>query len=288
MKPSVRIIILNYNGAALLPQCLPSIFAASREASYPTQVTVLDNQSADQGLVYVRREFPSVSIERARENRVLCSYNDYLPHVQEPIVILLNNDIRVESDFVDPLVAAFGKDPLTFLVAPRVMDFDGSKIQAAQTKAALRFGFFWCSARYPGYEKEALRASETYSSGFGAFSRELFLKLGGYDARYLPGIFEDVDLCHRARLAGYHLYYEPKSVVYHWGQASFKQAFDDAEMKTHAYRNHFLFLWKNFKGISFWLAHLFFLPLRLILALVKGDFAMPKGFVRALRAAKTL
>ena len=274
----VRIIILNYNGSELLPKCLPSIVEAANKASYPTQITVLDNLSTDDGLSYVARRFPQVHIERAAENRVLCSYNDYLPRIKEPVVILLNNDMRVEADFIDPLVALFEKDPVTFLVAPRVMDFDGGAIQAARTKAGLRFGFFWCSARYPGYEKEALLPSETYSSGFGAFSREKFLSLQGYDSRFHPGIYEDVDLCYRAQKTGYHLYYEPRSAVYHMGQASFKKKYGSYQTAVIAHRNNFLFMWKNFKDFKFRVEHLLFLPLRLLFALIRGNFAMLAGF----------
>ena len=189
-----RIIILNYNGETLLPQCLPSIVEAARRAKTPTGVTVLDNVSTDQGFLYVTSHFPEVTAVRAPENRVLCSYNDYLLQISEPVVILLNNDIRVEPDFVDVLLAKFSEDPLTFLAAPRVMSFDGKRIEAGRSRAGIRWGLFWCDARYPGYEEEALTPSETYSSGFGAFSREKFLELGGYDDRFQPGIFEDVDL----------------------------------------------------------------------------------------------
>ncbi|MDD5670855.1 MAG: glycosyl transferase family 2, partial [Candidatus Omnitrophica bacterium] len=150
-------------------------------------------------------------------------------------------------------------------------------------KGGIRFGIFQCDARYPGYEKEALTPSETFSSGFGAFSREKFLALGGYDDRYLPGILEDVDLCYRARKAGYHLYYEPQSVVYHMGQVSFKKEFGVTETAVLAHRNTFLFMWKNYSGFSFWIRHLFFLPLRLAFAACRGKWPMLIGFYRAVK-----
>ncbi|MBI3307220.1 MAG: glycosyltransferase [Candidatus Omnitrophica bacterium] len=278
----VRIIILNYNGENLLPQCLPSIVEAARRAKYPAKITLLDNLSLDAGVAYAAQHFPEVEIVHAPQNRVLCSYNEYLPHVKEPIVILLNNDIRVAPDFVEPLVQRFLSDPQTFLVAPRVMTFDGSKIEAAKTKAGMRFGLFWANARYPGYEEESLTPSETFSSGFGAFSRDKFLALKGYDDEYMPGIMEDVDLCYRARQAGFHLYYEPSSVVYHIGQAAFKKRFGRWKISVIAHRNTFLFMWKNFSGFKFWFNHLFFLPLRLVIATLKGNFALPVGLFEAI------
>ena len=280
---SANIIILNYNGAELLPKCLPSIAEAAAASSYPVRVTVLDNLSTDNGLDYVRSNFPSVKIEIAAANRFLCSYNDCLKKMTEPVAILLNNDIRVDKNFAAPLLKKFEEDPQAFLAAPRSMTFDGKSLEAGRSKAGVKWGIFWCEARYQGYENDMMMPSETFSSGFGAFSREKFLALGGYDDGFLPGIMEDVDLCYRARRAGFHLYYEPQSVVYHIGQASFKKAFGEYKIKVLAHRNSFLFMWKNFRGPLFWLSHLFFLPLRLLYACLRGDFSLLEGFSNACR-----
>ena len=284
----VRIVILNYNGVNLLPQCLPGIVQAAQRASFPTKVTVLDNLSQDNGLEYVRKEFPEVEIYNAPENKILCSYNEYLPKISEPVVIFLNNDIRVDEGFVDPLVRKFQRDPQTFLTAPRVMSFDGTRLEAGRTEAKIKWGIFWAGAQFPGFEEQAKIASETYSSGFGAISREKFLELGGYDTRFHPGIFEDIDLSYRARQKGYKLYYEPDSVVYHMGQASFKKAFGARGISVMAHRNNFLFMWKNFSGFKFWIGHLFFLPFRLLFALCQGKIALAAGFLEALKKQSSL
>lgn len=282
---SARIVVLNYMGVNLLPACVPSIVNAANKASTPTRITILNNPgpSSDDGTDYVRREFPEVDIVQAPENKILCSYNDYLPAISEDIVILLNNDIRVDPYFVDPLINKFREDEKTFLVTPCVMNFQGDEIQAGRSKSGIRFGLFWCDARYSGYEKDWIYASETDSSGFGAFSREKFIELGGYDDRFHPGIMEDVDLCYRAKKAGYRLYYEPQSVVHHMGQTSFHETFGKKGTAVLAHRNNFLFMWKNFKTGGFWFRHLLYLPLRLIFALLKGNVAMVLGFGQALR-----
>jgi GT2 family glycosyltransferase len=280
--PDVRIVILNYNGEAMLPQCLPSIAEAVRHAKTPTRVTILDNLSVDQSEAYVRNNFPDVEFVKAPQNLVLCSYNAYLEKIQEPIAILLNNDIRVDKDFIDPLVRKFEEDPQTFLAAPRIHSFDGSSIEGVDSRCEIRYGMLWCSARYPGYEARAMVPARTAVSGFGAFSREKFLELGGYDLRYLPGTLEDLDLCYRAAQKGYTLYYEPRSIVFHMGQASFKKAFSDLHRETLAYRNTFLFLWKNLHGFSFWIPHLFFLPARMLWMFLKGRLGFIAGFFEAI------
>lgn len=281
MVAEARIVILNYNGKKMLEQCLPSVREAVGCARAKTLVTVLDNQSSDQSEVYVRANFPEMEFVKAPENRVLCSYNDYLRGVPEPLVILLNNDLRVASDFIDPMVEKFREDPGTFLVAPRIHSFDGKSVEGVDTRAGIRCGMFWCTSRYPGYEAHTMVPSRTVSSGFGAFDRKKFLGLGGYDERYLPGIFEDMDLCLKAQRAGHQLYYEPRSLVYHMGQASFKEAFSDLRRSAIAYRNTFLFMWKNFRGFLFWAEHLFFLPPRMLWMLLTGRAGFIIGFWQA-------
>ncbi len=277
---NIQIVILNYRGEKLLPQCLPSIVKAAEQSPYPCRVVVLNNPSDLDGLSYVVENYPQVEVVQAPVNKVLCSYNAYLACVKDEIAILLNNDIRVAENFVAPLVEPF-KNPKLFMVAPKVMSFDGQTVEAADSRAEIRFGLFWCSARYPGFEVNIDKRGPTFTSGFGAFRTKLFNHLGGYDECYLPGIFEDVDLCLRAKKAGYELVYEPRSVVYHMGQASFKDAFKERGLEILAARNQFLFLWKNYKSFGFWVRHLFWLPLRLIFNLFRGKDTLWVGLIQA-------
>lgn len=283
----VRIIILNYRGETLLPECLPSIVEAAELSKFKVRVAILNNPGPSSGIEYCKKEFLDVEIYNAPENKVLCSFNEYLPKVEEPIVILLNNDIRVDPDFVDPLVCYFKEAQNVFLVAPRVMTFDGKKVEAGRSRSGFRLGSFWCNARFPGYMDEVMTPSETDSSGFGAFSREKFLELGGYDPVFSPGILEDVDLCYRAKKAGYKLFYEPRSVVYHIGQASFKNEFGLKRISEIAHRNTFLFMWKNFGGMKFWILHILLLPFRFVWAFMRGHKELFSGFVMAIRKIRS-
>ncbi len=285
----VRIVILNYKGQTLLPKCLPSIVEAAEASPYPTHVTVLDNLSpAESGLDYVAAKFPQVTIAKASKNHFLCSYNEYLKTVTEPVAILLNNDIKVDKNFVGPLVRHFLEEPLCFMASPRCMTWEGNRFEAGRSKAGAKLGFFWCSNQYPGYEKDERVAAPTAASGFGAFSVAKFLELGGYDELFLPGIMEDVDLCYRAAAKGYQLRYEPESVVHHMGQASFKKEFGIQGIQVLAWRNNFLFVWKNMKGLGFWFSHFFFVPLRILAALLRGNTVILKGFLNALKMRKRI
>ena len=166
-----RIVILNYNGEDLLTECLPSIVEAAHCSRRRTVVTVLDNRSTDGSVELLRKRFPTVEVMVAAQNRILFSYNDALARMTEPVVILLNNDIRVDKNFVDPLIDPFERDERVFAVGARCRDFDGKGFQGEKSIAGMRWGLFWTDSRYRGYE-DIERPSWTAQVALGAFDRE--------------------------------------------------------------------------------------------------------------------
>lgn len=279
---SVRIVILNYNGREILPKCLPSLVDAAKKASYPTKVSILDNRSPDQSAEWAKKEFPEIDVTAAPENLFLVSFNGYLKQIPEDIVILLNNDIRVNSYFIDPLIKPFEKNPDLFMACPQTLSFDGSRYEGGRTRARIRWGLFWSSAIFPRYKFLTQKAGNTFASGFGAFDRKKFIALGGYDDLYLPGILEDADLGFRAWQQGFVSLYIPDSKVFHWGQASFKKAFGSKGIRRLAHRNTFLFMWKNLSDATLWLEHLLLLIPRLFFSLFTGSIELVAGFFQAL------
>lgn len=278
----IRIVILNFNGEKLLRECLPSVLEACRRAENPTKVVVLDNRSEDRSLEVLRDHFPDVEIYASAENRVLCSYNEYLEQVEEPVVILLNNDIRVAPDFVDPLVGPFSGDPELFMATPQCLSFDGLRYEGGRSRSRMKFGLFWNACIYSGYADKIHEPGFTMAAGYGAFDRMKFLMLGGYDDLYLPGRLEDTDLCFRAWRRGWKCRYEPRSVVYHKGGVAFHERFGARNTLILGHRNSFLFLWKNISDPGFLLEHTFLLLPRLFYAALTGKWEMILGFMKAL------
>lgn len=277
-----RILILNFNGKDLLADCMPSVTLAAGKSCYNCRVSVIDNASTDGSVEYIKHAFPSVSVLPLQTNRVLCSYNDCVRDTDEDIVILLNNDIRVEPDFVDPLVEAFQKDPKLFMSTPKTLDADG-KISGSITKAYIKWGIFWSAATYPGFEKDADREDITFSAGgIVAFDRKKFLELRGYDDLYLPGTVEDCDICFRSWKRGWKCVYQPKSIAYHIGQVSFTRAFGKRRTRIINFRNLFLFMWKNISDRKLIFEHIVFTPWRLLYSLVTGKTELCAGFFQAL------
>ncbi len=277
-----RIVILNYNGRELLEKCLPSIVEAARRSPYPCAVTVLDNQSRDASEAWVREHYPRVDYDKARENRVFCSYNPFVAAMTEDVAILLNNDIKVEPDFVAPLVKALEESPDVFFAAPRSKNFVTGEYEGSLSKMEMRRGMLWGSSRFPGHELKIAKPNRSMQCGFGAFRRSAFVELGGFEDLYLPGTVEDSDLAFRAWRRGWRGVYVPESVVFHMGQASFKKAFGSGGIRRLNRRNLYLFVWKNIRDARMLAEHLLWIPVHLVKHVVKGEWAELAAFGDAL------
>lgn len=273
--------MLNYNGRALLEECLPSIVEAARRAPAACGVSVVDNDSTDDSRAWLDAEWPEVEVIH-RSNRGLASFNDVLPLLDEPVVLLLNNDVKLDPDAVGPLLSAFENHDDALFSAPLCWTFDGETYEGMRTRVRSRFGLVQGMSRVPGHESVWDQADLTAAAGpVLAVDRRWFLEIGGYDPLYFPGRIEDLDLGFRAWMAGGRGYYVPESVAYHKGFGTFAPELGDARCDGLAIRNTLLFAWKNLKGTRL-AKHLGWLPIRLLGSLARGQTAFAKAFVEAL------
>lgn len=265
----VHLLTLNYNGRHLLAECLPSVIRAAAASRHDCDVAVVDNDSTDGSRTMLARDFPSVRVMR-RPNRGLCSYNDVLAGISGPVAVLLNNDVKLRADSIDPLVAPLVDccdDERTgcFMTAPLCWRFDGQTYDGQKTAVRWRWGLVQATSLFSGHEHGIHVPDETASAGaVFAVDRRRFLELGGFDPVYLPGRLEDLDLCFRAFQAGFHARYVPEAVAFHRGAASFAAEFGQSGCELLAMRNTLLFQWKNLRhplNVSRQLASL---PLRVV------------------------
>jgi len=275
-RKKINIIILNYNGRQLLEKYLPSVVEASSRSLNNCRVSVIDNKSTDDSIAFIRTNFRDVEVYEASENRLLCSYNEYLKKIDDEIVIFLNTDIRVDPDFVDPLIGHF-KDESVFFVAPKELSMEG-KYQGNLNSLIFKHGLLSTTVQRQGSDD----MRHNISVHGGAFDRKKFLYLGGYDDMYLPGIVEDFDLCYRGWKHGWKGLYEPSSFYFHEGSTSFNAEYGLKGRSLLAYRNTFLFFWKNVTSKKMRLVHKLFIPVLLLAALIKGRWLLIKGFFQAL------
>jgi N-acetylglucosaminyl-diphospho-decaprenol L-rhamnosyltransferase len=275
-----HILVLNHNGRELLVECLPSILAAADASPVPCRVTVVDNDSTDGSSELVASRWPAAGFVR-EQNHGLASFNRVLERLEEPIVLLLNNDVKLDPGAVGPLLEVFETHDDALFSAPLCWTFDGRTYEGMRTRVRTRYGLPQGMCRVSGFEKVVDKGDLTAAAGpVLAVDRRKFLALGGYDPIYFPGRIEDLDLGFRGWMAGYRGYYVPESIAYHWGFGTFASELGMAQSQWLASRNTLIFMWKNTSGARL-LAHLLWLPIRLGAALVRGRL----GFARALFSA---
>jgi len=283
----IDIIILNYNGAEILPQCLPSIVEAAKRAPVPCHVIILDNKSSDNSLNYVRKTFPQIKIVIAKENNVLFSYNELIPNLDSDIIILLNNDIKVDPDFISPLISRFSS-PSVFAVAPKQMNFNGIGYNGGKNKIEFRFGLIKAGQDLYGDDNPVMeKPGYTFYNANSAFNRRKFLELGGFDEIYHPYTWEDTDLCYRAWKRGWAMLYDPRSIIYHDESYTISREINKKSSlfrnrRVISRRNSFIFTWSNMTDPKFLAIHFALLPLNLISGIF-NDWARIAALFQALK-----
>ncbi len=159
-----HILVLNFNGAGLLADCLPSIIAAAQRSGVQCRVTVVDNGSTDGSHELCAKQFPTVGFVR-ETNRGLASFNTVLARLDEPVVLLLNNDVKLDQDAVGPLLAVFETRDDALFSAPQCWTFDGQTYEGMRTRVRSRFGLVQGMSRVPGYEQAIGRGDLTAAAG---------------------------------------------------------------------------------------------------------------------------
>jgi len=277
------ILILNYNGFYLLKQNLPSVIKAINYTGIPHELVVIDNGSTDKSTDFLKREYPFIRIIELNSNEGFGpAYNFAIPKSKNEIVVLLNNDISVKEDFLQPLLDHFS-DNSVFGVSSKSYLSDGKTVDAERTCGRFKFGKFQV-----GTSHSEITCNELYvHGGCCAIDKKKFLLLGGFDNIYYPAYYEDTDLGYRAWKRGWKVIYEPKSVVYHMHMATSKHLLKN-KIGTLMTRNNFIFTWKNITGYKLFFFHLVFLPLWLVKNLLFGNLEAIKGFTLATKKIRQI
>jgi N-acetylglucosaminyl-diphospho-decaprenol L-rhamnosyltransferase len=277
---AIHILVLNYNGEALLQECLPSVLEACRHSPIPCVLSVVDNASGDGSRAWLKKALPEVGWIPRAENKILFSYNEVVAELKEDLILLLNNDIKVEEGFIAPLVEALRTRPEAFAASPRHVDFAGA-YNGGMNRCGRRLSLAWAGPAYLGAEQDSQRTGETLFTGNGLFRRDKFLALGGFDSLYAPMGWEDADLCARAWTQGWPTLYVPASLIHHKSSASIAKAFSRHARRALGFRNATLWLVRNAPARELVLAFLA-LPLTLAACLLTGRLAQLEGLARSL------
>ncbi|RMG82450.1 MAG: bifunctional riboflavin kinase/FAD synthetase [Bacteroidetes bacterium] len=278
--PAVAVVILNWNGRALLEQFLPSVL----KTDYPNfEVIVADNGSTDDSVAFVEARFPDVRVLVLDENHGFAEgYNRALKLVGADYYVLLNSDVEVTPDWMRPVIAYMENDPTVGAVQPKIKSFHDRHLfeYAGAAGGWLDYlGYPFCRGRIfatvePDEGQYDSIEEVFWASGAALFVRPaLFHGLGGFDGSYFAHL-EEIDFCWRLKRAGYKVLAFPQSVVYHVGGSTLNYL---SPRKTYLnFRNSYFTLVKNeSKRKLAWL-----LPTRLLLDAVAGGLFLFQGKFR--------
>ncbi len=279
--PSVTVVIPHLKNRSMLETCLDSL---RRSRWTELAVLVVDNGADASDLAGIETSYPEIELLRLSSNAGYAGgCNEGLRRCSTKYVVFLNDDAEVEPGWLGPLVDEAERDSTIGALQPKILSLPAKRegrrlFDYAGAAGGLldRLGYPFCLGRSFGVTEEDRGQYDSstelfWASGVALFApRELLQRLGGFDAGFFMHM-EEIDLCWRMRLRGYHVRSVPQSVVWHEGGASLRQG---SPLKTYYnHRNALAMLLQNRSVPALWIV----LPVRILLEVAAFFFYLAGG-----------
>jgi GT2 family glycosyltransferase len=265
----VAIAILNWNGKSLLEKFLPDVL---KNIPAYADVYVIDNASSDDSVKYIYSNFSSVKIiQNAKNFGFAKGYNVGLKNINADYFVLLNSDVQVTRNWIEPVIALMESDTEIAACQPKLLNYkerDEFEYAGGGGGYIDKWGYPFCRGRiFNSFEKDSGQYNDSreifWASGACLFIRStVYNEAGGLDEDFFAHM-EEIDLCWRIRNLGYKIMYCPDAVVYHVGAGTLAKM--NSQKTFYNFRNNLLMLCKNHAPGS--------LGLKLILRGVLDGFA---------------
>ena len=223
MKTAV--VILNYNTEGFLRAFLPRLISSVEKVD-GAEVIVADNDSSDDSLAVLKDMFPQIRrIEFDRNYGFTGGYNKAFEDIDCEYFVLINSDIEVTEDWLQPLVDWMDAHPECGGCAPKLHSWqEREKFEYAGAAGGYidKFGYPFCRGRVLKRLQTDVGQYDSPADVFWATGAclmvrsSIYKKLGGLDDRFFAHM-EEIDLCWRMQLEGYKVTVVPQSLVYHVG-----------------------------------------------------------------------
>ncbi|KIC64363.1 glycosyltransferase family 2 protein [Chryseobacterium taiwanense] len=248
MRSKLAVVILNWNGKSWLEKFLPSVVNFSNDAD----IFVIDNGSTDDSVEFLKLNFLSVNIVVNSKNSGFAGgYNEGLKQIDAEYYCLLNSDVEVTENWIEPIISLFEKNPDIAAIQPKILSYtDKNKFEFAGAAGGLidNLGYPYCRGRvFDEVEEDKGQYDDEmeifWASGCALFIRSKdFWDQNGFDERFFAHQ-EEIDLCWRLINSGRKIFYTGKSKVYHVGGGTLNK---QSTQKTYLnIRNNLSMMLKN-------------------------------------------
>jgi len=246
----IAIVILNYNGIKLLKKFLSSVVNFSDKKI--SSIYLVDNFSSDESIRFVKKKYPSVIIIKNKVNLGYSGgYNKGLKVIKSDYYILLNSDVEVTKNWLNPLFDLMESDKNIAACQPKILSYkekDYFEYAGASGGFIDKLGYPFCRGRiFETIEKDYGQYDDKvkifWASGCCLMIRsDVFHKLNGFD-NYFFAHMEEIDLCWRINNLDLKIYCEPKSKIYHLGNQTLSKS--DPKKTYLNFRNNLIMILKN-------------------------------------------
>lgn len=255
MRPTIAVVILNFNGRDYLTRFLPIVTQYSSEAT----VWVIDNASSDSSAQFLEISFPEVKIVQLDSNLGYAGgYQEGLKQIQADYYVLLNSDVEVTERWLQPVIELMENDKSIAACQPKILSWhlrDTLEYAGAAGGFIDVLGYPFCRGRvFETIEKDEGQYDDQlevfWATGACLFVRaSAYHQVGGLDPDFFAHM-EEIDLCWRLKMSGYKVFYQGESHVYHVGGGTLSSTHP---FKTYLnFRNSIVLLLKNDAIQSLW------------------------------------
>jgi GT2 family glycosyltransferase len=287
-KPLVSIVLITWNGEKLLKQYLYSI--ANLKYSN-LEVIIVDNGSDDDSVAYIKRSYPGYRVVKSNVNMGTSGGSNIgADYAKGKYIFFTSNDMVYDRYLIDAMILPLERDQKCGAVACKVryMDEKGAPTDIIDSVGGDIDIFGFPNIR--GNRQEDTGQYERSLEVFFAFGcsilirNDVFREVGGYDSKLFT-LADDIDLCWRARLLGYSVYYEPKALLFHRGSATINSIFKRSQTRYMSERHTLRMLIKNYSCTSLLYVlpvYFFLLGLEFCFYMFTGKVILAKSIIRAL------
>lgn len=256
MEKTISIVIVNYNVKDLLEKCLNSILES--KGKFKLDLIVVDNNSEDGSIAYLRPKFPNVRYIQNSENLGFSKANNLgFKEAIGEYILILNPDTLIKSDTLQKMLGFMETNPDIGVAGCKVLNEDGTFQWACRrsfptpwnsfTKLFGMQDFFPKSKLFASYNLKYLDINKEYDVDalIGAFMfcrKDIIYEVDGFDEDFFM-YGEDLDLCFRIKKSGYRITYTPITEITHSkGESTKRSNINDAK---HFYEAMRIYLRKN-------------------------------------------